>query len=192
MTGKEAIIEKILSDARIMANSTLEEAGKRGLEIIGEAKCDAQIFREKNMAESYAERDEIIRRSVTSANLEVKKLLLKTKQDEVNAAFEEAKKVVKADKKGYLKLLSAMLSCAEDGDKVIFSALDKDIVDEKWLTDAAKKLKKKLDFGGYGDFCGGIILSGEGSDKNMTIEVELKTVREEHEPEIAGILFGDK
>ena len=191
MTGKESIIDTIISDAQIRANSTVEEASKRGAEILGVAENDARIYREKNMAESYVERDEIIRRRITVGNLEVKKLLLKTKQNLISDAFDKALKEIKSDVKSYLKLLDGMLDCAEDGDTVTFSEEDKDIVSEKWLAGKATDKKKKLSFGGYGKFCGGMIISGKGSDKNLTLEVELKSIREEYEPDIAGILFGE-
>lgn len=191
MTGKEAIVEKILADARAIANSTLEEAGKRGSEIIGVAQSDAKIYREKNMAESYTEREEIIRRRMTVGNLEVKKLLLKKRQDIMTQAFDGALKAIKADVKGYLKLLDGMLANAEDGDTVFLSESDRDLVGEKWLLGKANEKKLDISFGGYGGFSGGMIIAGKGSDKNLSLDVELKTVREEYEPEIAGILFGD-
>ena len=49
MTGKEAIINKIISDARIKANSSLEEGGIKAKEILDVARNDARIFKEKNI-----------------------------------------------------------------------------------------------------------------------------------------------
>lgn len=190
MNGKEAIIEAILSDARTKANSTLEEAGKRGDEILSVAENDARIYREKNMSESYAEREEIVRRRITVGNLEVKKTILATKQEIVAEAFSKAIDEIRADVRGYLALLSGMLENAEDGDVVTFAEADRSLVGEKWLKGKADESKKKLAFGGYGDFAGGIVLSGNGSDKNLSLEVELASVKEKFEPEIAGILFG--
>lgn len=188
--GKESIIEAILSDARAKANSTLEEAGKRGDEIVSVAENDARIYREKNMAESYAEREEIVRRRITVGNLEVKKTILATKQAILSEAFDKAIEAIKSDDKAYMALLIGMLACAEDGDVVTFSKKDENLVGEKWLKAKADELKKKFVFGGYGDFAGGLILSGKGSDKNLSLEVELSAVKEQYEPEIAEILFG--
>lgn len=189
MTGKEAIIEKILADARAIANSTLEEAGKRGSEIIGVAQRDAEIYREKNMKESYAEREETVRRRITAANLEVKKTLLAAKQALISEAFDKAVEDIRADKKTYLKLLDGMLDCAADGDTVTFSESDKDIISKKWLDGKAADRNIKLNFGGFGNFRGGMIISDGGSDKNLSLEVEIKSVREIYEPQIADILF---
>ena len=38
-------------------------------------------------------------------------------------------------------------------------------------------------------FSGGVILSGGGVDKNLTLEVEVGLLREETESEIATLLF---
>lgn len=191
MKGKEAIVEKIVSDARAIANSTLEEASACGRSTIAAAENDARIYREKNMRESYEERDEIIRRKTTVANLEVKKLVLAKKQQVISQAFSEAVRLIKADRQGYFDILKGMISKADDGDKIFFSVSDADIVDEKWLLDAAKEQKKDVTFGGYGSFVGGMVAEGGDSDKNMTLEVELQAIRESYEATIADILFGE-
>lgn len=189
MSGKEAIIDKILSDARAIVNSTLEEANSFCAQEIAIAQNDAKIYREKNMAESYAEREEIIRRKITVANLEVKKLILQAKQELISKAFAAAIDAIKSDIGGYAKTIERMLTLADNGEVVTFSKQDKKLFDEKWL---ASHTDKKLVFNkNYGDFCGGIVLSGLGSDKNMTLEVELEALRNNYEPQIAEILFGE-
>ncbi len=189
MSGKEAIVDKILSDAVAVVNSTLEEANAFCAQEIAVAQNDAKIYREKNMEESYLEREEIIRRKITVANLEVKKLILQAKQEIISKAFDSAVEAVKKDSDNYKKLIIRMLSQAEEGETVTFSIQDKNLFDKKWL--AANSDKKLIFSDNYGDFCGGIILSGSGSDKNMTLEVELEGVRSSFEPQIAEILFGE-
>lgn len=192
MTGKEAIIAKIISDAQRKANSTLEEGNKRALEIISVAQNDARIYKDKNMAESYAERDEIVRRKITVANLEVKKNILMVKKTILDKAFDEALVEIKKDKVGYLGLISRMLKFAEDGEVVTIAESDKEVVTKEWVVTTAGSYCKKVSVNDtYGSFCGGIIISGGGSDKNLTLEVELSTVRDEYEPQIADVLFGE-
>lgn len=189
MSGKQAIIEKILSDGRAIVNSTLEEANNFSAEEISVAQNDVKVYREKNMAESYLEREEIIRRRITVANLEVKKLILQAKQEMIGETFSDAISAIKSDKKSYESLVERMLKLSSDGDIVTFSHQDKDLFDEKWLkahTSAKVVINKN-----YGDFCGGVILEGKNSDKNMTLEVELNSVRSIFEPEIAEIMFGE-
>lgn len=192
MSGKESIIEKIREDARIKANSTLEEGSKRAQEAINVARNDANIYKEKNMAESYAEREEIISRKITVAHLDVKKTILQAKKEIIDKAFEEAVKLIKSDEKGYLSLIERMLGFAEDGDEIVISEEDKKTVKKKFITDTASGYGKKVSVrSGYGSFCGGIMICGKGSDKNLTLEAELSAIRSEYEPEIAGVLFGE-
>ncbi len=192
MTGKEAIIDKIRQDAIQKANSTLEEGSKRAQEAISIAYNDAKIYKEKNMAESYAERDEIVRRKITVANLEVKKMMLQAKKQVIDRAFDEAVALIKADKKGYLALIGRMLKFAEDGDEVVISETDKDTVSKDFVVKEGAKYGKKVTASKtYGAFCGGIILRSENADKNLTLEEELSGVRREHEPAIAEVLFGE-
>lgn len=191
MSGTDAIIAKIKADAQRIANSTCEEGAKRGSEIRKEAENDSRIYIERNLEESRAEREEIIRRKITAGNLEVRKMILQTKQTLIGTAFERAAAEIKKDKKGYAGLLERMLKLAEDGDTVVFAEADKKLFDGKWLKSRADAAKIKLIFGGYGDFSGGMIISNGGSDKNMTLDVELKELREKYEPEIAKLMFGD-
>ena len=192
MSGKDAIIEKIRSDAQEVITGVSEDANKKGMEIIHNALNDAKIYSDKQMNDSFAERDEIIRRRITVANLEVKKLLLATKQKIMEETFKKAADAVRADKKGYEAMLIGMLKCADDGDEITFSVKDKDLATDKWFSDACKKAGKKLVKNPvFGDFSGGILIAGKVSDKNFTLEVELASVREENEPQIAKLLFGE-
>ena len=192
MTGKEAIIDKIRQDARQKANSTLEEGSKRAQEAISIAYNDARIYKEKNMAESYAERDEIVRRKITVANLEVKKMTLQAKKQIIDKAFEEAVGLIKADKDGYLALIKRMMRFAEDGDVVVIAEADKKLVSKDFIVKQAAEYGKKVTVSDeYGAFCGGLILRSENADKNLTLEEELNGVRRDYEPAIAEVLFGE-
>ncbi len=192
MKGKEAIIDRIIKDAQKIANSTLEEGGQNAQQIIADAENDAKIYRAKNHQESTREREDILRRRITVANLEVKKLLLAAKQQVIGKAFEESITALRSDEEGYKKLLECMLSHAEDGDVLTVSKLDKNILTKEFVDKVAKKKGIALKINKqYGDFCGGILLSGKNADKNLTLEVELASLRDEIEPEIAAMLFGD-
>ena len=153
---------------------------------------DAKIYSDKQMNASYAERDEIIRRRITVANLEVKKLLLATKQQILEETFRKAVESIREDEKQYEKMLIGMIKCADDGDEITFSAQDKKLVTDAWFASACEKAGKKVKKNRlFGDFSGGILIAGKVSDKNFTLDVELASVREEYEPQIAKMLFGE-
>lgn len=192
MTGKEAIIEKIRADARQKANSTLEEGARKAQEAIALARADVKIYKDKNMSESYVEYDEIINRRVTVANLDVKKLILKAKVTAIDEAFKKSAEEIKAEKGRYLDLIKRMIKFADDGDEVIISESDKDVITKEFIDDCAKFYGKKISLSRkFGAFIGGIMLSGNNSDKNLTLEAELNELRGKYESQIAEMLFGE-
>lgn len=192
MTGKEAIIDKIIKDARKIANNTSEEGVQKAQEIIAKAENDSKIYRKKNREEITIEREDIIRKKITVANLEVKKLVLATKQDIIAKAFEQSKEAIRNDKENYKKMLVSMLEYAEDGDILTISEKDKTILTKKLVKEIADKKGIKISYNdNYGNFSGGIILSNKFSDKNFTLEVELNSIRDEIEPQIAQMMFGE-
>ena len=75
-----------------------------------------------------------------------------------------------------------MLESAQDGDVITISEREKGIVTEASIKELATKKKIKLTLNKeLGDFDGGIILSNNGIDKNMTLEVEIASIRDEYE-----------
>ena len=189
LNGKDLIIKKIRLDAEIKANSTLEEGNNRAKEIIDDAIHNADIYKERFLQESFKERDEIVKRRITVANLEAKKLILQAKKEIIDKAFENAKKALIEDKKAYKEIITSMLKYAEDGDKITICESDSKLITNKFVKETTGKdvtINKE-----YGNFVGGIIITGENSDKNLTLDVELKAVREQIETEIAEMLFGE-
>lgn len=190
MSGREAIIAQIISDARLRANTTSQEAGKKATETIAIAENDAKIYFKKHMQESYEEREEIIRRRLSAAQLESRKMYLETKQGILKEVFDETIASIKKDSSSYKKLAEKMIAQADDGDIVIVSEEDKKIFTSDFVKKAGEKAGKKVSISNeYGNFAGGIILCGKKTDKNMTLEVELETVRDLYEPEIVKLLF---
>lgn len=190
--GKDAIIRKIKEDAIIKANSTLEEGAARAKTTIDNAVRDADVYKRDNMAESYVERDEIIKRKTTVASLEVKKLVLQAKKQVVDKAFDEAAKLIKSDEKAYKNLIERMLSFVEDGDEIVLSEFDEKLVSDEFVEKTVKKLGKKATISEKrGLFKGGIKLVGKNTDKNLTLEAELAEFRREEESVVAQILFGE-
>lgn len=190
--GKDAIIRKIKEDAIIKANSTLEEGAARAKTTIDNAVRDADVYKRDNMAESYVERDEIIKRRTTVASLEVKKLVLQAKKQVVDKAFDEAAKLIKSDEKAYKNLIERMLSFVEDGDEIVLSEFDEKLVSDEFVEKTVNKLGKKATISEKrGSFKGGIKLVGKNTDKNLTLEAELAEFKREEESVVAQILFGE-
>ena len=60
------------------------------------------------------------------------------------------------------------------------------------MDSVAKKCKIKLTLDKeYAPIKGGVILVGKDYDKNLSLDLEMQTLREECESEIAAVLFGE-
>ena len=108
-------------------------------------------------------------------------------------AFDRAAEILRADKKKYCDLVGKMIaSSAEDGDKVRVSEADKEVLDKAFVESVAKKRKIKITLDKeYAPIKGGVILVGKNYDKNLSLDLELQTLREECEGEVAKVLFGE-
>ena len=192
MAGTEAIINKILADAKSRSEQITEQAVADGNEVMDKAKDECKRYRDANLSKKQFIIDEAVRRKKTVAELDVKKLMLRAKKEAIDKAFQQAKKqLVDLSPIKYSKLVMGMIDrYAEDGDTVTAAKADAKIITKEKIDKlaAAKKIKLTLNEQ-YGDFVGGVILSGKGMDKNLTFDVELKVLREELETAIADMIF---
>ena len=192
MAGTEAIINKIIADAKAKAEQILEQASVDSQQVLDNAKLECEQNSKALASKKQSIIDETISRRKTVADLDVKKIVLKAKKDAIDKAFVLAKEeLVNLPSADYLKLVSSMIETfVEDGDVVTISAKDKDIITDNLVKDIASKKGVKLTLSKeYGDFTGGVILSNNGIDKNLTFDVELKVLREELETTIASMIF---
>ena len=114
------------------------------------------------------------------------------RREVIDSVFDKVADAVRAlPKEKYLAVIAGMIAdSAEDGDVVIVSKADADIITADFVAKQAKKAGISLTLGKtFGDFAGGIILRSNGYDKNLTIEVETDILREEIETKIAELLF---
>lgn len=189
--SKQAIIEKIISDAEIIANGIIEEANLKVDEIMSSAAADCYRYVYDAKHEQDVLKKDIAQRSETVAQLDSRKLVLVAKAKVIDAVFEKAlEKARNLPKEKYKKLIFGMLESAQDGDVITISQREKGIITEADVKALATKKKIKLTLNDkLGDFDGGIILSNNGIDKNMTLEVEIASIRDEYEAKVAKELF---
>ena len=190
--SKEAIVEKIISDAHLKADSIVAEANAKADEIISAA---AEVCKEY-MYSFKSETDKMIfdvdARTKTVAELDARKLTLAAKTKVLDVVYERTLENLRnLDKEAYSALVFGMLENAKDGDIVTISKREKDIVTKESLAEFAKKKGIKLTLAEqFGDFDGGIVLGGNGVDKNFTFEVEVALLKEQTEAKTAKEIFG--
>lgn len=190
--SKEAIIDKILSDANLKGDAIIGEANGKADEIISLAakQCKDYLYQSKTEIDRLTL--EIDERSRSVAELDARKLMLAAKTQVLDSVYAKTlEKLRNLDKEQYGALIFAMLENAKDGDVVIISKREKDIVTKQSLADFAKKKGIKLTLADkFGDFDGGVIISKNGVDNNFTLDVEVSILREQTETKIAKEIFG--
>lgn len=194
MDGQQKIIDKILSDATHDAGEMLSEALKKAEALVAAKQAEADAEYDLSVEEARKAGEEVVRRRLTVADLEVKKLLLSAKKQAVDEAFEESlKKLLALPKEEYTVLVGSMIaSAADDGDVVVISENDKNVLTKAFFDKISAKIGKKLTLSDtFGNFKGGVMLLGKGVDKNLTFESELALLRDEVEPEVAKIMFSN-
>lgn len=187
--SKESIISNILSTANTEAETILAEAREKASAL----QQDDLAFAEATMceAEEKAKREELlaIERAKSVAALDVKKLLLKAKQDKIAEVFEKAEKAfIDMDEKKYNDFIISMLEkYLEKGDEVVFAKADENRVGK-----AVKFIKEKGNsYRMDGAFSAGVVLENKSADKNLTVASLLGEYRETSEIKIASMLQGE-
>lgn len=190
--SKEAIIDKILSDANLKGDAIIGEANEKADEIISLAAKQCKDYLYKSKTEIDRLTLEIDERSRSVAELDARKLLLAAKAQVLDSVYAKTlEKLRNLDKEQYSALIFSMLENAKDGDVVTVSEREKDIVTKESLADFAKKKGISLTLADkFGDFDGGVIISENGVDNNFTLEVEVALLREQTETKIAKEIFG--
>lgn len=193
MQGKEAIINRILSDAKADAKALLDEAQKKADKLISSATEQCEKLRADFEGDKARIHDEILFRSSVVSTLDAQKHVLQAKNLLISLTFEKVLDKLKAlDSKVYDELLSKMLELASDGDIVTVSGKDKKFLTKDKLASFITKNKIKLSLSkDSGDFAGGVVLSNGGVDKNITFETEIAQLREEYEEVVAKMLFSE-
>lgn len=190
--SKEAIIDKILSDANLKGDAIIGEANEKADEIISLAAKQCKDYLYKSKTEIDRLTLEIDERSRSVAELDARKLLLAAKTQVLDSVYAKTlEKLRNLDKEQYSALIFSMLENAKDGDVVTVSEREKDIVTKESLADFAKKKGISLTLADkFGDFDGGVVISENGIDNNFTLEVEVALLREQTETKIAKEIFG--
>lgn len=180
--------ESILSAARAEADAIRTEAQERA------EKLRAELMRKaKQRAEEHASRIEVL------AGLEQRKDVLREKKRLIEEAFTKAEQTItNLSPDDYLAFLKPLiLGAVESGnEEIIPSAAHrhlftpdfiKSINDELGAQRGRLRLSEES-----GNFPGGFILREGNKETNLTLDSLIKSQRDNLEPSVAGVLFGEK
>lgn len=190
MDGKEAIINKILEDAKIKATKILEDSATLVKELTDNATEWAKEYTDAQNATLNKEAKEIVERRLTVAELDVRKINLADKQALIDDAFNVAlDKLRSLGKTYYSKIVFKMIAeSAEDGDTIVMSK-DGVLCEQDFESQEFFKSKNLKISANKGDFSGGVKLIGKKSDKDLTFSAIIESIREENTAKVAEILF---
>lgn len=173
------IVSEAQEECKKRKDAALSDAEKRKEAILSEAKAFVPIQESRIM---------------TAAELEIRKIHLKAKQEVLDKCFSEAlRKIVNMDDKDYIAIVSSMIKAqGQNGDEVIISKNDTKRLTSSVISKIAKEHGLELTLSKeVGDFAAGIILRQNGCDKNMTAEMELSDIRDRFEAKLSKKLFKD-
>lgn len=193
----ESIVERIRCEGKAEAESILAAGKKKADETENGAKAEAERLRRETESDVEKRAAAVAAHYAATARLDVKKIMLAARKKAVENVYAEAKARLKGlEKEETLSLFDRLLKTyAEEGDRVIFAEDFKYVAAVKLLPVFAEK-KLKIVSGGEaktlagGNFDGGLYLSGDTADKDLSFGALLKADREKYEASIAAELFG--
>ena len=190
--GKEAIVEKILSDADAECEAILLAARQRAEELVAAAEANAERERAETQSDLQAITDRMLAVNAAAARMDGAKALLAEKRRVIDAVYERARKrLLSLGEEESLRLFGRLLSeSAEAGDEIVFDktfayregAARLAVVKERGLRIAEETV----------DAGGGFILRGKKCDKDLTYPVLLRADMEARQGELAAKLFGEE
>ncbi len=187
--SKEAIVERILSDAEAEAQVMISEAEKKAAGIVADAEARVEAQKAETRRECAELARSIAEGKAATARLDSKKILLKEKRRVIDTVYDRAlKKLLALGEKESLSLAEKLLKTyADEGDEVVFAenfayaeqAAALSVFKEKKLV--LSEERAKID--------GGFLLRSKKSDRDVSYGSILSADREEHQAELASALF---
>ena len=186
MEGKAAMISRILEDAEKKASEMRAAAEAEQATRISAAQKWAEELLTSSRKALADEADATVERRETVARLDGRKKVLGAKRELIDEVFARA-----LEKARYAEIVSRLLEeNAEEGDTVVLSRFAPLSQSE---TEALPVFRaRKLRFGGAdGAFAGGLFLSNETCDKDLSFEALIAADRVSLESDVVEILFSD-
>ncbi len=201
MNEPSKLIEKILSEAKAVANAEKKNADEKAREILGKAEQKAKDARERADAGAAAEAEDRKKRIQSVYDLEHKKDILAMKRDVLDTAFSKAENDIAAlPDADYCGLMTRLLlECAESGTgEICVADADKKRLGADFLAKANAALKEKTGKGevtlnpGSNGKKSGLVYRKGGMEIDCSVTAVVTLAREQMETDVAAILFDDE
>lgn len=192
----EKITSKILGEAQAASEEVLAEARTRSDAILNDAQTRAAALVEGEEARGLSEKEKVISRRKSVADIDSRKVILQKKQELIGRCFEKAAEaLIQMDEDAYVQLLTALgVRTGLKQGLLIFNKKEKDSIGRK-VADALNEAVEGGDFAVAEEtrsIYGGYLLQADRVYINNTIEALVEESRDALTPEVAGMLFSDK
>ena len=189
----EKITSKILSEAQELRDKTLSEAAAQSDAVLAEARKKAEDMVEAGRKRGLEEKEKIISRRKSVADIDCRKVFLAKKQELIGQCFEKAvDNIISMEEAEYIDLLTALgTDSGMTAGQLIFNESERAAIGQKVVDALNSKVKggnftlaeetRKLR-GGYMLMCGQTFI-------NNTIEALVEEARPELTAEVAKMMF---
>jgi len=194
------VSEKILADARAEAERIETEAREQTgqlLQQVDQEVADRQAQLDGDIQRAAeAERLQLLARARMKSRLAE----LGVRQEAIGSVFERAAEALRSLPDGQYRTLIVnwMLAAVETGEERVVVGTDETRIDHALVSEVNKRLSEKLDKEGRLSLAderrpigAGFILVGQRTEVNASLAVMLAAARNELEPELARVLFGE-
>lgn len=192
--SKENLLQKIKDDTAQEVQSIIDEAKNRYESNRRDTEEYLSLFEQSELEKVENTAKESEKQTRMLAEIEAKKIMLKAKRELIDQTVERAKqKMLSLPDGEYIDWITKLIAQkATDGDKVIISKNDVKRLTAEVIGEISAKTGKKITLSDkIGDFSGGIILTQNGCDKNMTLETALDEIKQDYILKISTKLFSN-
>ena len=189
----EKITSKIISEAQELRDKTLSEAAAQSDAVLAEARKKAEDMVEDSRKRGVEEKEKIISRRKSVADIDCRKVFLAKKQELIGQCFDRAvDDIIAMDKDRYTELLTALgTNSGMTGGQLIFNENERAAIGQK-VVDA---LNSRIEGGSFSlseetrPLRGGYMLMCGQTFINNTIEALVEEARPELTAEVARMMF---
>ncbi|MGE5484601.1 MAG: V-type ATP synthase subunit E [Ignavibacteriales bacterium] len=198
--GLDKILEKVDSDARAEAARIEAQAKEQAQAMLRTAEEKGKALAAEIAEKARIQAEEQAKRITTLAGLDARRQGLDAKQRLVEQAFHEAEsRLAGIPDAEYCDLIRKMLlDAVKTGDEeIILSKKDLSRITPSFIAEVNRQLAAsgrngalKIS-GSTREMLGGFVLVDGKVESNNTFDVALRLKRDDLEPEVAGVLFGE-
>lgn len=196
--GIQDIEKRILDEAQGKAKKIKDEGEAGVASILREGKLHSQELQVELLNQAKAKAEERRRSILVPARLEIKRAILTKKQEKIQAIYNEVlEDLSKLEDKDYKSIIMGMLRKISSYKGNVFPAKGREKVTQMALTELKKECQSQgkefnLSLGQKSlPIKGGFVLESGHLKIDNSFELFAEKIREETEPQVAGVLFGE-